>query len=301
MTRDLDRLRRHAAPAARCGGTAAARIYGIAVGAIAAIAGVTAAAAGDVSRWDGDARSAIRLIAGSASAGTHAPLRAGIAIRLKDGWHTYWRYPGDAGTPPRFDFGGSLNLKTVDVRFPAPRRIPEQGLSTIGYVSDLILPLAVVPQDRGKPVTLRVKVDYAVCERMCVPADGKVELVLAGGVSSQEPALAAAEARVPRKVALGEGATLAIRSVRREDGPARARVIVDVAAPAGAAVDLFAEGPTQDWALPVPKAIDGAPASLHRFAFELDGAPPGASYRNATITLTAVAGEEAIEVTTRLD
>ena len=33
-------------------------------------------------------------------------MRAGIEIRLKPGWHTYWRYPGDAGVPPRFDFAG---------------------------------------------------------------------------------------------------------------------------------------------------------------------------------------------------
>src|SRR5712691_9852030 len=60
-----------------------------------------AAAADDVSRWDGDARSAARLIAGSRPAGGTAMLRAGIAIRLKPGWHTYWRYPGDAGVPPQ--------------------------------------------------------------------------------------------------------------------------------------------------------------------------------------------------------
>ena len=48
--------------------------------------------------------------------------------------------------------------------------------------------------------------------------------------------------------------------------------------------------------------MDGAPAGLHRFAFELDGLPPGASDRNAQITLTAVAPNgEAIEVVTRLD
>jgi hypothetical protein len=48
-------------------------------------------------------------------------------------------------------------------------------------------------------------------------------------------------------------------------------------------------------------AVAGAPAGLRRFAFELDGAPPGAKYDGAAITLTAVAGEHAIEVTTHLD
>jgi DsbC/DsbD-like thiol-disulfide interchange protein len=258
------------------------------------------AAADDASRWDGDARSAVRLIAGSASPNA-GPIRAGVEIRLKRGWHTYWRYPGDAGVPPRFDFSESHNLKSVEVLWPAPQRIPEQGLVAIGYTGDVILPLAIVPQIRGEPVKLRLKLDYAVCETLCVPAEGKAELVLTGGASSHEAALAAAEARVPKRTALGEGSALAVRSVRREDTGGRPRILVDVAAPPAAEIALFAEGPTADWALPVPAAVDGAPKGLQRFAFELDGAPPGASYDGARIALTAVAGDAAIEVVTRLD
>ena len=176
-------------------------------------------------------------------------------MRLKPGWHTYWRYPGDAGVPPRFDFAGSQNVKSVDVLYPAPQPIPEQGLTAIGYTSDVIWPLAVVPLDRAKPVTLRLKLDYAVCEKLCVPAQGKAELALTGRPASRAGALAEAEARVPKKLALGEGSPLAIKSVRKEDGAARPRVIVDVAAPPGSPVALFAEGPTPDWALPVPAAM----------------------------------------------
>lgn len=260
----------------------------------------TAAAADDGSRWDGDARSAVRLIAGSQPAGA-APIRAGIQIRLKPGWHTYWRYPGDAGVPPRIDFQGSQNVKSLDVRWPAPQRLPEAGAVTIGYDRDVVLPLVIVPQDRTKPVTLRLKFDYAICEKLCVPAEGKAELVLAGGPSGLEGPLAAAEARVPKKSALGQGMGLSIRAIKREERSARPRIVVDVAAPGGVAVDLFAEGPGPDWALPVPAAIAGAPAGVQRFAFDLDGAPPGIKYDGALVTLTAVAGDEAIEVTTRLD
>jgi hypothetical protein len=105
---------------------------------------------------------------------------------------------------------------------------------------------------------------------------------------------------VPRKTALGEGGGLAVKSVQRIDQP-RPRVLVDVAAPAGSDVVLFAEGPTPDWALPVPTAVGGATAGLQRFSFDLDGAPPGATYRAARVTLTAVSGDSAIEVTTSLD
>ena len=255
----------------------------------------------NASPWDGDARSAVRLIAGARPSGQGAPLRAGIEIRLKAGWHTYWRYPGDAGVPPRFDFAGSQNVKAVEVLWPAPRRLPEAGLDTIGYDRDVILPVRVTPQDEAKPVRLQIKIGYAICEKLCVPADSKAELALTGGPGAQDAALAAAEARVPRKVALGAGQTLAIRTVRREDGVDRPRILVDVAVPAGVSVDLFAEGPTAEWALPLPAAVDGAPAGMQRFMFELDGAPPGVKYEGATITLTAVTDRDAIEVPVHLD
>jgi hypothetical protein len=89
--------------------------------------------------------------------------------------------------------------------------------------------------------------------------------------------------------------------VHRETGSGKPRVIVDVAAPAGAPVVLFAEGPTAQWALPLPEPVSGAPAGLQRFAFELDGLPPAANADGATLRLTAVAGDKAIEVRFRLD
>jgi len=266
------------------------------VAVVSTVLALRAAAADAVSPWDGDARTAARLIAGPAQ----GALRAGIEIRLKDGWHTYWRYPGDAGVPPQFDFAGSQNLGAVAVRWPAPRRLPEAGLVAIGYDRDVILPLEVTAHNPALPVTLRLKLNYAICEKLCVPAEAKVELALAAGGVAQDPALTAAQARVPGKRALGEGAGLAVRAVRREAGPERPRLVIDVAVPEGSAVDLFAEGPTDQWAPPLPVATAGAPPGLQRFVLDLDGAPPGESYEGAAVTLTAVSDREAIEVPVRV-
>jgi hypothetical protein len=90
-----------------------------------------------------------------------------------------------------------------------------------------------------------------------------------------------------------------VRAVRREAGGAKPRIVVDVAGPEP--VDLFAEGPTPDWALPVPDPVAGAPAGLHRFAFDIDGVPPGVKADGATLTLTLTSPAGAIEVTAPLD
>lgn len=263
-----------------------------AAAAVIAVAGVCGIAqAGDgASSWDGNDRAAVRLIAGSA--GAEGFMRAGIEIRLKPGWHTYWRYPGDAGVPPRFDFTASQNVENVRVLWPAPRRITEQGMSVIGYTGDVILPLAILPQDRTKPAILHLAIDYAVCERLCVPMQAVTELALSGASSSHDDALGHALGRVPKKRTLGEGSSLAIKSIAREEG-SRARVIIDVAGPAN--VDVFAEGPSPDWALPLPAALPPSADGVRRFAFALDGAPPGARYDGALVTLTAVAPDEAVE------
>jgi DsbC/DsbD-like thiol-disulfide interchange protein len=260
-----------------------------------------ARAADDVTSWDGDARSAARLVAGSLRTADGA-LRAGVEIRLKAGWHTYWRYPGDAGVPPKFDFGGSQNLKRAVVLWPAPERLVEAGGTTLGYSNDVTFPVRVEPVNAKKPVVLRLKLDYAICEKLCVPAEATSELTLepVKGATSREAALAAAETRVPRAAKLGAGGPLTITAVRREQDSKPPRVVVDVAAPSDS-VDLFVEGPTAQWALPVPTKIDGAPAGQQRFAFELDGLPPGESDRGALLTLTATTPGGSVEVAIRLD
>ena len=113
------------------------------------------------------------------------------------------------------------------------------------------------------------------------------------------PRLAAAEARVPARSRSAPARRSRSASVRREGD--RPRILVDVAAPPGATVDLFAEGPNEQWSLPLPVAVDGAASGLQRFMLELDGAPPGVKYEGALISLTAVTEGDAIEVPIHLD
>jgi DsbC/DsbD-like thiol-disulfide interchange protein len=247
----------------------------------------------EASPWRGDERSAVRLLAAVRGQNGDSPiLRAGLEIKLSEGWKTYWRYPGDSGVPPRFDFLRSDNIDAVEVLWPAPHRFTDEGDNSIGYVTDVVMPLRIKPRDPNKPVTLRLRLDYAICQKLCVPADASAELRISGRSTSHDSALAAAEARVPKPTTLGADGPLAIRAVRREDDAGKARVIVDLAAPEAA--ELFAEGPTRDWALPLPEPMPGAPTGLRRFAFALDGLPPGASPNGALLTLTLVSGGQAI-------
>ena len=103
---------------------------------------------------------------------------------------------------------------------------------------------------------------------------------------------------MPKPANIGDPNPLTIRDVKR-DG--KTNVLVDVTAPEAKDVSLFVEGPTPDWALPVPKLVDNSPPGVKRFAFELDGLPPGVSPEGAALKLTLVGGDKAYEFNVNLN
>jgi DsbC/DsbD-like thiol-disulfide interchange protein len=203
--------------------------------------------------------------------------------------------------PPTFDFAGSENIKSVTVLWPASARFPDgAGGHFIGYKGNVIFPVRILPKEPATGSSIHLKLAYAVCEKLCIPADANLKLALPGMSSPHERVLIAAETRVPRGVPLGAGDSLTICSAHREGSGGRDRVVVDIAVPDGVPVNLFAEGPTPDWSLPLPELI-GSESGTRRFAFDLEGFPPGARADGATLTFTAVSPDDAIEVVTQIE
>jgi DsbC/DsbD-like thiol-disulfide interchange protein len=262
----------------------------------------TLAHAADASAWSDDSRSAVRLIAGT-NKSSEPKLRAGVEIKLQPGWKTYWRYPGDSGVPPRFDFAGSDNLLRAQVLYPAPHLFNDETGNSLGYKTNVVFPVQVTPKQPGKLVTLRLKLDYAVCEKLCIPAEGRAELTFGKpennlGESANDVALSAAEARVPKPATAAEIGLTA----RRVTNAAKPLVDVAIAAEGNKPMTLFVEGPSAEWALPIPVPAQGAPAGARHFGFELDGLPPGVDPKGSfELTFTVIEGDRAVEVTTHLD
>jgi DsbC/DsbD-like thiol-disulfide interchange protein len=244
----------------------------------------------DASPWQSDVHSAVRLLAGSRSG---AVLLGGIALQLQPGWKTYWRTPGDSGVPPRFDFSKSDNVEAVTVLWPAPLKFDDgAGGQSLGYRNTVVLPLRIALKSADKPVTLRAEISYAVCAKLCIPVEASTELAFKSVASTEDTALYAALETVPKPATVGDANPLTIRDVRRE-GPTQ--VTVDVVTPDAREVNLFVEGPTPDWALPVPTLAEPSPPGVKRFSFELDGLPSGARPEGAALKMTLVGADKAYE------
>jgi DsbC/DsbD-like thiol-disulfide interchange protein len=257
---------------------------------------VVEARAQDASPWQKDGHSAVRLLAGSRSG---AVLLGGIAFQLQPGWKTYWRTPGDSGVPPRFEFSRSDNVEAVTVLWPAPKKFDDgAGGVSLGYHDQVVLPLRIVAKNVDKPVILRAEINYAVCEKLCIPVVANAELAFNSVASTEDSALFAALDTVPKPANVGDPNPLTIRDVKREG---KSEVLVDVVTPDDRAVNLFVEGPTPDWGLPVPKLVEHSPPGVKRFSFQLDGVPPGVNPDGAALKLTLVGGDRSYEFNINLN
>ena len=115
-----------------------------------------------------------------------------LDLRLEPGWKTYWRVPGDAGIPPRFDWQGAVEATYL---WPAPEVIDSGGTRSFGYHDALLLPIELSGDGARGPLT--VALSFGLCESICVPAGMTLTAPAAG--DRPDPAIEAALAAAPAR------------------------------------------------------------------------------------------------------
>ena len=255
-------------------------------------AGVTPAGAGSASDWVTKDYFAMRLISDHATwRGGQETLVAGIQIKLDKGWKTYWRYPGDSGLPPRFDWSGSRNLKDARLLWPAPIRLRDSFGTSYGYKREVIFPVLIEPVKAGQPIDLRVKIEFAVCADICIPAEADLRLKVGrdGFFSrSYEPSLSRSLARVPGKQDQGSRNGLSVSHTEAQLSGAAPYLAIEARFPDDAQdTDLIVEGPEGFYlapAEPVDRRSDGA----IRFRIDLTKGDNPKDLKGKIVTLTLV-------------
>lgn len=133
------------------------------------------------SGWVKTDQTSIRLISASKTTGQDGPLTLGLQFQMEPGWKIYWRSPGDAGFPPQLDWNGSKNLASAKIGWPVPHRFSVLGLETLGYKTEVVLPITVQATTPTQGVDLKLALKYLVCSEICVPYDANFQLSLPSG------------------------------------------------------------------------------------------------------------------------
>jgi len=118
-----------------------------------------------------------------------------LHLKLKEGWHTYWKNPGDSGQPPEITWTLPDGVTAGDIEWPYPEPLPYGPLLNYGYSENAyhLVPIALSKDwPEGKPVALSATVNWLVCADICVPESGSFDLSLPTGDAPRQTRLDAA-------------------------------------------------------------------------------------------------------------
>jgi thiol:disulfide interchange protein len=106
------------------------------------------------------------------------PFRVGVHLTQEEGWHTYWKSPGDIGLTTSITWTLPEGFNAAEYQYPIPHRYEDSGIVSYGYdgqvmyFSEVDVPLDV-PEGE---IELSANVRWLVCKKQCIPGGGSITL-----------------------------------------------------------------------------------------------------------------------------
>lgn len=236
-----------------------------------------------------DVLSATILPGWRTGAGSHM---AALHLSLAPSWKTYWRSPGEAGIPPMFNWSGSDNLASVKIHWPRPTVFHLNGMQTIGYLTDLVLPLEITAIDPDKPIRLRATVDLGVCKDVCMPA----ALTLSADLQAPGAPDAAIKAALNARPETGDEAGLTQISCQVDPISDGLRVTATILMPATGGTETVVLEPGQEavWVSETQSTREGRSLTATADFVPTSGAP--FALDRSAMMVTVLGADRAVEI-----
>src|SRR6266700_1482094 len=115
------------------------------------------------------------------------PFTVGLLLRMAPGWHTYWKFSGDAGLPSELKWKLPPGWKIGEIQWPIPLKTIDPGdIQTYGYENEVLLIQEITPPAKidNPPVALAADANWLVCEKICIPGNATLQLELPTSTTS---------------------------------------------------------------------------------------------------------------------
>ena len=112
----------------------------------------------------------------------------GLLLRMAPGWHTYWKFSGDAGLPTEMKWKLPPGWKVGDIQWPIPLKTIDPGdIETYGYENEVLLIQEITPPSKldDSSAKLSTEANWLVCEKICIPGSATLQLDLPVASTSQ--------------------------------------------------------------------------------------------------------------------
>ena len=119
------------------------------------------------------------LLAEPSSIERGRPFWVAVRLRMKEGWHTYWRNPGDSGLPTTLAWTLPQDWKAGEIAWPYPSVHKQGDLVNYGYDDQTLhlVPLEVPAGIEGEH-TVKAQAKWLVCADICIPGQAELSLTL---------------------------------------------------------------------------------------------------------------------------
>jgi thiol:disulfide interchange protein len=116
------------------------------------------------------------------------PFTVGLLLRMAPGWHTYWKFSGDAGLPTEMKWKLPPGWKIGDIQWPIPLKTSDPGdIETYGYENEVLLMQEITSPGNinTSSANLSAEANWLVCEKICIPGSATLQLDLPVASTSQ--------------------------------------------------------------------------------------------------------------------
>lgn len=215
---------------------------------------------------------------------------AGLEIKLKKGWKTYWRQPGDSGIPPQLDFSASKGFLPGEILLPTPELIKGADYEYVGYTADPTFVFDGQIAGPAEQASINLNLFIGVCEEICIPAQASFTLpasLLNRSDAFSKGNLEIAMAQLPSQP------TTEFR-VKEAKKVSSKKAEISAQVPSGSQdLLLLTEGPG-DWYFE-PVRVKSMDDKLARFELDLGGIPDGENVGDTKLRFTLVSDGRSVE------
>ncbi len=114
----------------------------------------------------------------------------GLQLAHQPHWHTYWKNSGDSGLPTALSWTLPPGVTAGEIAWPLPQKLPIGNLANYGYEGTVLLavPLTITPEFKpsvlNSVIEVKLKANWLVCRKECIPEEGEFTLRLPIGSST---------------------------------------------------------------------------------------------------------------------
>ncbi len=108
------------------------------------------------------------------------PFWVAIHFKMDEGWHTYWKNPGEVGLPNKVKWDLPEGFEAGKLKWPYPEKIMEGDIAAFAYEGEVLLlsEIKTPASIEGPEVTLKAEVGWLACKEICLPGEASVTLSL---------------------------------------------------------------------------------------------------------------------------